>query len=238
MSHSNTTPNWGIPQFTSNDVPSWLGDVNQIGRKVEQGLDAVKIIGQDANTAASGAQATANALTPRVAANEQGIEGLQTVVGGHTLEVDELKQDVLELDGRVVALESLESNWTEHNLTWSGSATTNDSKVYINKDLNLVCIKFDFVSSGGISGGTVTFTDKLFATPTPAITIAKISQRTTVSEATTLVLFDVNITNGLIGFSSILGTKLTDGSIAEPNTLPSVVCKQFITIHLPTQYFL
>jgi hypothetical protein len=104
MSHSNTTPNWGIPQFSSNDVPSWLSDVNQIGQKVEQGLNAVKIIGQDANTAASGAQATANALTPRVAQNEADIEGLLTEVATNTTKIEDLENSSANL-----------SNWISKN---------------------------------------------------------------------------------------------------------------------------
>ena len=131
MSHSNTTPNWGVPQFTSNDVPSWLSDVNQIGQKVEQGLNAVKIIGQDANTAASGAQATANALTPRVAANEQGIEGLQTVVGGLDMQVDGL-------DTRVTNLENSGDVWED--ITASGLPTELNVKALLNRKARIVSV--------------------------------------------------------------------------------------------------
>ena len=134
MSHSNTTPNWKIPQFTSNDVPSWLGDVNQIGQKVEQGLNAVKIIGQDANTAASGAQATANALTPRVAANEQGIEGLLTVTGSQGTAISGL-------DTRVTALENDNGDWIEIQLTPATNIGASTFKMFLNKASGLV--KFD-----------------------------------------------------------------------------------------------
>ena len=143
MSHSNTTPNWKIPQFSSNDVPSWLGDVNQIGQKVEQGLNAVKIIGQDANTAASGAQATANALTPRVAQNETNIEGLLTVTGSQGTAI-------VGLDTRVTVLEDGggEDGWESIVLSYAGSnqnfVTNSPLCMYVNKSSGLCYVHLNY----------------------------------------------------------------------------------------------
>lgn len=52
MSHSQSTPNYGLPIFVNNDQPTWLGDFNSAMNKIDNGLNTV---GTNASTALSAA---------------------------------------------------------------------------------------------------------------------------------------------------------------------------------------
>lgn len=67
MSSTNKTPNYELPQFVANDVPSWLGDFNQAMSKIDTQMKAndTKATGastnaQNANSSATQALETAN----------------------------------------------------------------------------------------------------------------------------------------------------------------------------------
>lgn len=42
MSHTNSTPNYGLPQFITTDKPFWLTDINQAFSDIDGGMDAAK----------------------------------------------------------------------------------------------------------------------------------------------------------------------------------------------------
>ena len=42
MSHTNSTPNYGLPQFITTDKPFWLTDVNSAYLAIDTGIDAAK----------------------------------------------------------------------------------------------------------------------------------------------------------------------------------------------------
>lgn len=67
MSSTNKTPNYELPQFVANDVPSWLGDFNQAMSKIDTQMKAndTKATGastnaENANSSATQALETAN----------------------------------------------------------------------------------------------------------------------------------------------------------------------------------
>lgn len=67
MSSTNKTPNYELPQFVANDVPSWLGDINQAMSKIDTQMKAndTKATGastnaENANSSATQALETAN----------------------------------------------------------------------------------------------------------------------------------------------------------------------------------
>lgn len=67
MSSTNKTPNYELPQFVANDVPSWLGDFNQAMSKIDTQMKAndTKATGastnaENANNSATQALETAN----------------------------------------------------------------------------------------------------------------------------------------------------------------------------------
>lgn len=199
MGHSNTTPNWEIPQFSSNDIPSWIGDVNQIVQKVEQGLNAVKIIGQDANTAASGAQATANALTPRVAANEQGIEGLLTVTGSQGTAIAGLDTRVDGIDTRVTVLEDGGGmgEWEEIPLSVSTSS------LHYNKTLGLLSINVRIDYTGTEDNIQIASTTGIF-TSTQKTSII-LGQCVNSSDVSSMVYVNI-LASGIITIGGIMGS--------------------------------
>jgi hypothetical protein len=67
MSSTNTTPNYGLPQFVNTDVPSWLGDFNSAMSKIDTQMKSndTKATGastnaENANSSATQALETAN----------------------------------------------------------------------------------------------------------------------------------------------------------------------------------
>lgn len=67
MSSTNTTPNYGLPQFVANDVPSWLGDFNKAMSKIDTQMKAndtkatsAETNAENANSSSSQALETAN----------------------------------------------------------------------------------------------------------------------------------------------------------------------------------
>lgn len=91
MSSTNTTPNYGLPQFVANDVPSWLGDFNQAMSKIDTQMKAndtkatsAETNAENANSSASQALETANQANTNssnaIAKSEQAISNAQTAV--------------------------------------------------------------------------------------------------------------------------------------------------------------
>ena len=69
MSHTNTTANYNLPQFTGTDKPSWLTDVNGAMTSIDTQMKA----NADANTTTAGGLST---LTGRVTTAEENITTL------------------------------------------------------------------------------------------------------------------------------------------------------------------
>lgn len=59
MSSTNKTPNYDLPQFVANDVPSWLGDFNQAMSKIDTQMKANDSKAQSAETNAENANSSA-----------------------------------------------------------------------------------------------------------------------------------------------------------------------------------
>lgn len=59
MSSTNKTPNYELPQFVANDVPSWLGDFNQAMSKIDTQMKANDSKAQSAETNAENANSSA-----------------------------------------------------------------------------------------------------------------------------------------------------------------------------------
>ena len=70
MGHTNTTPNYALPQFVTTDKPAWLTDINGAFSAIDSGIDAAK----DAADAAQGdaTQALTDAGNAATAASTAG----------------------------------------------------------------------------------------------------------------------------------------------------------------------
>lgn len=67
MSHTNSTPNYGLPQFVTGDKPAWLVDVNQgysaIDTAIKNAADAAATAGTNATQALNDAAAASASAT-------------------------------------------------------------------------------------------------------------------------------------------------------------------------------
>lgn len=98
MSATNSTTNYGLPIFLSQDVPSWLTDWNSAMSDIDTAIAAAK-------TAADGAQLTASNAQAAATQNAGAITQLQTTVGS-------LSGNVTSLSGAVNTINSLIGNGT------------------------------------------------------------------------------------------------------------------------------
>lgn len=98
MSATNSTTNYGLPIFLSQDVPSWLTDWNSTMSDIDTAIAAAK-------TAADGAQLTASNAQAAATQNAGAISQLQTTVGT-------LSGNVTSLSGAVNTINSLIGNGT------------------------------------------------------------------------------------------------------------------------------
>ena len=80
MGHTNSTPNYALPQFITTDKPAWLTDINGAFTSIDTGLDAAK----DAADAAQGDATQAltdagNAATAAATADAKGAGALASI---------------------------------------------------------------------------------------------------------------------------------------------------------------
>ena len=95
MSHTNSTTNYGLPQFLGTDKPSWLGDVNTAYADIDTQMKANADAALDAYTAATAAAGAVDDLTPRVSSVEDAIDGIDGAISNLNGEVDTLIGDIL-----------------------------------------------------------------------------------------------------------------------------------------------
>lgn len=70
MSHTNSTPNYNLPQFLTSDKPAWLTDVNNAYADIDNGIHAAQVKADNAYSDAGTAQADATlALTNAASAD-------------------------------------------------------------------------------------------------------------------------------------------------------------------------
>lgn len=106
MSHTNVTPNFDLPQFTADDKPDWLVDVNAAFLAIDTGMEATQSEAESASSVAQLAQTTA--------------EGAAETAGQASSDVAELSTDLETLQGTVNTMTALIGN---------GQPTTTDKTI-------------------------------------------------------------------------------------------------------------
>lgn len=93
MSHTNETPNYKLPLFVDNDVPSWLGDFNEAMNELDTGLGDIKNSNVAQNVAITNLQTTVNGQVTD-------INNLKSTTEDHTAAIAELHEglDTAETD--------------------------------------------------------------------------------------------------------------------------------------------
>lgn len=75
MSHTNSTPNYSLPQFLTTDKPAWLTDVNNAFLAIDTGLDAAKDAADNAQSDATQALHDAGEATTTANAADAKADG-------------------------------------------------------------------------------------------------------------------------------------------------------------------
>lgn len=87
---TNSTPNYGLPQWIATDKPAWIGDMNVAFGTIDTQL-------KNANDNSSGASSVAQALQGRVTSVENNITTISAEVSEQANTLAELETDVQDL---------------------------------------------------------------------------------------------------------------------------------------------
>ena len=80
MSHTNSTPNYNLPQFLTTDKPAWLTDINNAFLAIDTGLDTAKDTADNAQSDATQALTDAgNASTAAATADAKGAGAVASI---------------------------------------------------------------------------------------------------------------------------------------------------------------
>lgn len=106
--HTNTTTNYGLPQFVGTDKPSWLGDVNGAMADIDTAIKAREVEAGTAQASADTANGKADALATRMTTAESNITALQnaetgdaTQIATNTANIAQNAQDIVQLDAKI-----------------------------------------------------------------------------------------------------------------------------------------
>lgn len=86
----NTTPNLHLPQWTSDEKPQWLTEMNGAFSRIDMGYAENKTANESTNSEMEQVKSKALALETRVSANEQGIVGLGNSIDRLTTNINNL----------------------------------------------------------------------------------------------------------------------------------------------------
>lgn len=106
MGHTNTTPNYNLPQFLGSDKPAWLTDVNNAMSAIDTAIAAAKAAADNAGGAAA---------------------ALATTVGGHTTQLETLSGTVANQGASIVSQGNAINTISE--LIGNGTPTTTDKTI-------------------------------------------------------------------------------------------------------------
>lgn len=168
MSHTNTTANYNLPQFTGTDKPSWLTDVNGAMTSIDTQMKA----NADANTTTAGDLST---LTGRVTTAEENITTLGSQLSTTANVASSASTTATNANTKVTALETYLNIKTFTDLTVSanrGTISNSKMKSAINESgsFGKVYGIVDINGAGGTSPLIITLSDSGLR-PATAITI-------------------------------------------------------------------
>lgn len=136
MSSTNKTPNYELPQFVANDVPSWLGDFNQAMSKIDKQMKANDSKAQSAETNAENANSSATQ------ALETANQANTTANGANTNATNALSLATTANDNASTAKQNAETALsianTANGLASSANSTAQNANTNANKALNVL----------------------------------------------------------------------------------------------------
>lgn len=104
MASTNKTPNFQLPQFVANDVPSWLVDVNGAFMDIDTDMKSIQDTAQSASGTATGAASQVDAIQSTVDSLSGNVSTLSGTVATHTTQIGTLNTNVTALQGEVTTI--------------------------------------------------------------------------------------------------------------------------------------
>lgn len=101
MASTNKTPNFQLPQFVANDVPSWLVDVNGAFMDIDTDMKSIQDTAQSASGTATGAASQVDSIQSTVDNISGNVSTLSGTVATHTTQIGTLNTNVTALQGEV-----------------------------------------------------------------------------------------------------------------------------------------
>lgn len=96
---TNSTTNYGLPQWIATDKPAWIADMNPAFSKIDEEV-------KNANDVSSGALNTVTALQGRVKTNEENITTIQSEVSEQANAIASTEENVTELTNNITAMQT------------------------------------------------------------------------------------------------------------------------------------
>lgn len=104
MASTNKTPNFQLPQFVANDVPSWLVDVNGAFMDIDTDMKSIQDTAQSASGTATGAASQVDSIQSTVDSISGNVSTLSGTVATHTTQIGTLNTNVTALQGEVTTI--------------------------------------------------------------------------------------------------------------------------------------
>lgn len=127
--HTNSTPNFNLPQFIASDTPAWLTDVNQAMSAIDTAMQANKAAAADAATTAAGASSKADTASSNAAAATTVANNAATTANAANVNAQNANQ----------AVENIKNNWQSSTveIVLSSGTTNTNSKISVNYNATL-----------------------------------------------------------------------------------------------------
>lgn len=214
--HTNTTPNYNLPQFVSTDKPTWLGDVNGAMSAIDTAIAGVNSTATGADSKADNATTTANtaattagnAATLAETANTNANSAL-TTAGNAATAANAAQSAASAVDTKVGALTDLTTTDKTSVIAAINEVKSEDGTITLNMgDLtNLTTtIKTDLVSAineVNAGGGGGTAADITYDNTTSGLTADNVQEA--IDELKTLIVTPTAVTqifNGTDGLNA------------------------------------
>lgn len=153
MGHTNSTPNFSLPQFLANDKPAWLTDINGAFSTIDTNMQNIKTTAQDNGTNITALTNRINTLEPIVAQHSTSIEQLQTSTVLNANNISSLTDQIDRI------------KFTNYSLTPESGFTYRANNVRYSIDLSCIYFILRFTSASTIAPNTLTTIGTLNAIP-------------------------------------------------------------------------
>ena len=106
MSHTNSTPNFNLPQFVANDTPAWLTDINGAFSDIDTNMASIQNIANTASGTATGASTKADQLDAELDTTNSNVSTVQANLASVTTRVGTLETEYTTVSGDLNTLTS------------------------------------------------------------------------------------------------------------------------------------